>query len=127
MDRCMHKMLYRNLMVGIPGCLSGLAAAFCPGHDPEDQGSSPTLGSLHGACFSLCLCLCLSLSLFLMNKLIKSLKKLFKKMCPSSSTDIQRGSYKCLVLWQRTRRTDANTYNAHHVPGTPPSASHLLI
>ena len=26
-------------------------------------GPSPTSGSLHGACFSLCLCLCLSLSL----------------------------------------------------------------
>ena len=31
------------------------------GPDPGDQASSPALGSLHGACLSLCLCLCLSL------------------------------------------------------------------
>ena len=32
-------------------------------------GSSPTSGSLHGACFSLCLCLCLlSLPMSIMNK-----------------------------------------------------------
>ena len=49
--------------VGQPGWLSGLVLAFSPGHDPGDLGSSPTLGSLHGAYFSLCLCLCcLSLS-----------------------------------------------------------------
>ena len=41
------------------------SAAFSPGPDPGDLGSSPTSGSLHGACFSLCLCLCLSLSLSL--------------------------------------------------------------
>ena len=39
-----------------------LSSAFGPGHDPGVPGSSPTLGSLHGACFSLCLCLCLCLS-----------------------------------------------------------------
>ena len=33
------------------------SAAFSPGCDPGDLGSSPTLSSLHGACFSLCLCL----------------------------------------------------------------------
>ena len=56
--------------MGIPGWLSGLAPAFGPGW-------SPTSGSLHGACFSLCLCLCLALSLSvsLMNKETKSLKK----------------------------------------------------
>ena len=53
---------------GIPGWLRGLAPAFSPGHDPGDLGSSPTSGSLHGACFSLCLCLCPSISLSLMNK-----------------------------------------------------------
>ena len=41
------------------------SAAFSPGPDPRDLGSSPTSGSLQGACFSLCLCLCLSLSLSL--------------------------------------------------------------
>ncbi|XP_025293804.1 TBC1 domain family member 1 isoform X3 [Canis lupus dingo] len=41
------------------------SVAFSPGPDPRDPGSSPTLGSLRGACFSLCLCLCLSLSLSL--------------------------------------------------------------
>ncbi|CAD7677426.1 unnamed protein product [Nyctereutes procyonoides] len=34
------------------------SAAFSPGRDPGDPGSSPALGSLRGACFSLCLCLC---------------------------------------------------------------------
>ena len=38
------------------------STAFGPEPDPGDLASSPTLGSLHGACFSLCLCLCLSLS-----------------------------------------------------------------
>ena len=38
------------------------STAVSPGRDPGDPGLSPTLGSLHGACFSLCLCLCLSLS-----------------------------------------------------------------
>ena len=41
------------------------SAIFGPGHDPGDPGWSPTLGSLHGACFSLLMCLCLSLSLSL--------------------------------------------------------------
>ena len=47
-----------------------VSAAFSPGRDPGDPGSSPTSGSLRRACFSLCLCLCLSLSLSLslMNK-----------------------------------------------------------
>ena len=44
------------------------SAAFSPGPDPRNLGSSPTSGSLHGACFSLCLHLCLSLSVSLMNK-----------------------------------------------------------
>ena len=43
-------------------------ATFGLGCDPGDPGSSPTSGSLHGACFSLFLCLCLSLSLSVMNK-----------------------------------------------------------
>ena len=38
-------------------------ATYGPGCDPGDSGSSSTLGSLSGACFSLCLCLCFSLSL----------------------------------------------------------------
>ena len=38
------------------------SAAFSPGCDPGDPESSPTSGSLHGACFSLSLRLCLSLS-----------------------------------------------------------------
>ena len=43
-------------ITGIPGWLSGLAPAFSSGCDPGDPGSSPTSGSLHGACFSLSLC-----------------------------------------------------------------------
>ena len=50
------------------------SAAYSSGRDPGDLGSSPTSGSLHGACFSLWLCLCLSLSVSLINKQIKSLK-----------------------------------------------------
>ena len=42
----------------IPGWLSGLGPAFGLGHGPGVLGLSPTSGSLHGACFSLCLCLC---------------------------------------------------------------------
>ena len=53
---------------GMPGWLRGWASAFGSGHDPGVLGSSPTWGSLHGACFSLCLCLCLSLSMSFMNK-----------------------------------------------------------
>ena len=41
------------------------SATFSPGPDPGGLGSSPTSGSLHGACFSLCLCLCRSLALSL--------------------------------------------------------------
>ena len=47
---------------GQPGWLSGLVPPFRPGHDPGVPGLSPTSGSLHGACFSLCLCLCFSSS-----------------------------------------------------------------
>ena len=50
---------YLKFKFGMPGWLSGLVPAFCPGHDPGVPGSSPTSGSLHGACFSLYLCLCL--------------------------------------------------------------------
>ena len=53
---------------GQPRWLSSLAPP--SGHDPGDPGSSPRLGSLHGASFSFYLCLCLSLclSVSLMNK-----------------------------------------------------------
>ena len=40
-------------------------AACSLGCDPGGPGSSPTSGSLRGACFSLSLCLCLSLSVSL--------------------------------------------------------------
>ena len=63
------------------GCLGGSAVeclpAFGPGRDPGVPGSSPTSGSLQGACFSLCLCLCLSLSL--MNKNLKKKNSLVFK------------------------------------------------
>ena len=36
-----------------------LSAAFSPGPDRGEPGSSPMSGSLHGACFSVCLCLCI--------------------------------------------------------------------
>ena len=41
--------------LGMPGWFRGWASAFGPGCDPGVLGSSPTSGSLHGACFSLCL------------------------------------------------------------------------
>ena len=56
-------MLLRWQNEGIPGWLNNLVPAFGPRHDSGDLGSSPTSGSLHGACFSLCLYLCLSLCL----------------------------------------------------------------
>ena len=62
------------------------SAAFSPGRDPGDSGLSPTSGSLHGACFSLCLCLCLSLtfalcvSLSWINKIFKKRKRKFIKV-----------------------------------------------
>ena len=39
------------------GMAQQFSAAFGPGYDPGDLGSSPMSGSLHGAYFSLCLCL----------------------------------------------------------------------
>ena len=42
-------------LLRMPGWLSSWVPAF------RDPGSSPTLGSLQGACFSLCLCPCISL------------------------------------------------------------------
>ena len=53
--KCPSEGRLRGLAVG---CLP-LVQAVIPGV----LGSSPTSGSLHGACFSLCLCLCLSLCL----------------------------------------------------------------
>ena len=69
-----------NRKIGQPRWRRGLA-----GCDPGYPESSPTWGSLHGACFSLCLCLCLSLSLSLslsheyINKILKKKKKEPKK------------------------------------------------
>ena len=62
-DRLLKKYTCRAARVA-----QQFSAAFGSGCDPGVPGSSPTLGSLHGACFSLCLCLCLSLFLSLMSK-----------------------------------------------------------
>ena len=51
------------------------STAFSPRCDPGDPESSPTLVSLHGACFFLCLCLYLSLSLCVSHELKKKKKK----------------------------------------------------
>ena len=66
----LYSCLFKCYFLGIPGWLSSLVPAFRLGCDPGVPGSSPMLGSLHGACFSLCQCLCLSLSvcLSLINK-----------------------------------------------------------
>ena len=50
-------------------------SAFGPERDPGVLGWSPMLGSLHGACFSLCLCLCLFLSVVSHEELNKIFKK----------------------------------------------------
>ena len=54
---------HKSRMTGAAVVAQWFGAAFGLGRDPGDPVSSPTLGSLRGACFSLCLCLCLSLSL----------------------------------------------------------------
>ena len=54
--------------LGAPVWLRGWGSAFGSGRDPRVLGSSPTSGSLHGACFFLCPCLCLSLCLSWVNK-----------------------------------------------------------
>ena len=51
--------LLKNCNWGTPGWLSSWAYAFGSGRDPRVPGLSPTSGSLHGACFSLCLCVSL--------------------------------------------------------------------
>ena len=58
---------------GVENCGQGTRvaqwlSAFGSECDPGVLGSSPSLGSPQGACFTLCLCLCLSLSVSLMNK-----------------------------------------------------------
>ena len=51
-------------LLGHLGGSSGWASAFGSGCDPGVLGSSPTSGSLRGACFFLCLCLCFFLCVF---------------------------------------------------------------
>ena len=48
----------KQLGMGAAPVAQRFGAACSLGCDPGDPGSSPTSGSLHGACFSLCLCLC---------------------------------------------------------------------
>ena len=63
----LHPFL-QNKVLGDAWVAAFSLPAFGPGHDSGVSGSSPTLGSLHRALFSLCLCLCLSLCVSLMNK-----------------------------------------------------------
>lgn len=58
-----YSMKYSKL--GDPWVAQCWAPALGPGCDPGAPGSSPMLGSVYGACFSLGLCLCTSLSLSL--------------------------------------------------------------
>ena len=53
--------VFRTSLLWAARVAQRFSAAFSPGRDHGDPGSSPTLGSLHGTCFSLCLCLCLTL------------------------------------------------------------------
>ena len=48
---------------------------------PSDPGSSPTSGSLHGACFSASPSACLSASVSVVNKFFLNLKKKDYKKC----------------------------------------------
>ena len=50
----MGEFLLEMSMMGAAPVAQRFSAAFGPGPDPGDPGSSPTLGSLHGACFPLC-------------------------------------------------------------------------
>ena len=56
---CPALLLKKARVRGSPGGAALVAqrfsAACSPGCDPGDLGSSPTSGSLHGVCFSLCL------------------------------------------------------------------------
>ena len=61
---CINYISIKPLKVNQQGHLGGSvgrASTFDSGHDLRVLGSSPTLGSLQKACFSLCLCLCLSM------------------------------------------------------------------
>ena len=62
------RSLYQKSEYGLRDAWVAQQLSGCSGCDPGVPGLSPTSGSLHGACFSLCLCLCLSLSVSLMNK-----------------------------------------------------------
>ena len=53
-------MIFKNVLAA--RVAQRFSTAFSQGLVLESRGSSPTSGSLHGACFSLCLCFCLSLS-----------------------------------------------------------------
>ena len=61
-DLASSTSIVRKHFLGAPQWLSGWASAFDSGCGPGVLGLSPTLGSLHGACFSLCLSLLLCVS-----------------------------------------------------------------
>ena len=66
-DRCNEDSRYAGYQKGHPGAAlvaQRFSAAFSPGRDPGDLGSSPMSGSLHEACFSLSLPVSLPLSLW---------------------------------------------------------------
>ena len=65
-DLCAWRRLQMvDIKIVVEGSLSDWVSASGAGPDPGVSGSSPTSGSLHRACSSLCLCLCLSLPLSL--------------------------------------------------------------
>ena len=85
-----------------PGWLSCWASAFGSGHDPGISGSSPTLVSSRGACFSLCLCLCLYLCVSheLINKtFFKKIKSLSSSACYKSPSCFLL--LRVMTLWRR--------------------------
>ena len=65
LSECNFSLGWKLIKIGAAWVAQRFSAAFSPGCDPGDPGSSPTSGSLRGACFSLCLCLLPFLSLCL--------------------------------------------------------------
>ena len=98
------KFFLKGARVRTSGRLSGWASAFGSGHDPRVPGSSPTSGSLHGACFSLGLYLLPpSLCLSWINKILKIKIKAARIKSPLSLAPLPPGTQVTLPNMQGAR------------------------